>query len=35
MQKIINQPNEVVDDMLKGFVKAYPDLISPTANERV
>lgn len=35
MQKIINQPHEVVDDMLKGFVKAYPDLISPTANERV
>ena len=25
MQKIINQPQDVVDEMLQGFVKAHPD----------
>ena len=35
MQKIINKANEVVDEMVEGFVKAYPDLIAKTNNPRV
>jgi len=35
MQKFINDPSLVVDDMLQGYVKAYPDLVSMTENERV
>ena len=35
MQKIINNPDYVVDEMLEGFVKAHKNLISPTENERV
>lgn len=35
MQKIINNPDFVVDEMLEGFVKAHKNLISPTENERV
>ena len=35
MQKFINDPSLVVDDMLQGYVKAYPDLVSTTKNERV
>jgi len=35
MQKFINDPSLVVDDMLHGYVKAYPDLVSTTKNERV
>lgn len=35
MQRIINEPNQVVEDMLKGFVQCHKDLISPTANARV
>ena len=35
MQKIINNPGEVVDDMLQGFIKAHSDLVSVTSNERV
>jgi dihydroxyacetone kinase-like protein len=35
MQKFINDPSLVVDDMLQGYVKAYPDLVSTTENERV
>lgn len=35
MQKIINDPSNVVDDMLKGFVKAHPELVATTENERV
>jgi phosphoenolpyruvate---glycerone phosphotransferase subunit DhaK len=35
MQKIINNPQDVVDEMLEGFVKAHPDLIAKTENERV
>ena len=34
MQRIINDPNEVVDDMLQGFVKAYPNRIATTPNPR-
>lgn len=35
MQKFINDPSLVVDEMLQGFVKAHEDLISNTDNERV
>lgn len=35
MQKIINNPDLVVDEMLEGFVKAHKNLIAPTENERV
>ena len=35
MQKIINNPQDVVDEMLEGFIKAHPDLIAKTENERV
>jgi dihydroxyacetone kinase-like protein len=35
MQRIINDPNQVVEDMLKGFIKCHQDLIAPTNNPRV
>lgn len=35
MQKIINDPSNVVDEMLEGFVKANKELVSTTGNERV
>jgi dihydroxyacetone kinase-like protein len=35
MQKIINHPSEVVDEMTHGYVKAHPDLVLPTDNPRV
>jgi len=35
MQRIINDPNKVVEDMLKGFVQCHADIISPTGNSRV
>lgn len=35
MQKIINDPSLVVDQMIEGFVKANSDLVSTTENERV
>jgi dihydroxyacetone kinase-like protein len=35
MQKFINDPSLVVDEMLQGFVKAHSDLVSPTENNRV
>ena len=35
MQRIINDPNKVVEDMLNGYVLAHPDLVSTTANPRV
>ena len=35
MQRIINIPDMVVEDMLKGFVKAHEDLVTPTDNPRV
>ena len=35
MQRIINDPDNVVNDMLKGFVKCHADLVVPTANARV
>jgi dihydroxyacetone kinase-like protein len=35
MQKIINAPQKVVDDMLEGFTKAHELTIARTANARV
>ncbi|MGI5173617.1 dihydroxyacetone kinase subunit DhaK [Treponema sp. OMZ 840] len=35
MQRIINNPNLVVEDMLKGFEKAHSNLICATGNPRV
>ncbi len=35
MQRIINDPDNVVDDMLSGFVKAHRDFINKTDNPRV
>ena len=35
MQRIINDPSRVVEDMLEGFVKAHPHLIEKTGNPRV
>ena len=35
MQRIVNDPDQVVDDMLKGFVKAHSDLVAATDDPRV
>jgi phosphoenolpyruvate---glycerone phosphotransferase subunit DhaK len=35
MQRIINDPDHVVEDMLNGFVKAHPDIVASTDNPRV
>ncbi len=35
MQRIINNPDLVVEDMLKGFVKAHNEIICATENPRV
>ena len=35
MQRIINNPDLVVEDMLKGFIRAHPDIVAPTNNPRV
>lgn len=35
MQRIINNPNDVVDDMINGFVKAHKDIVEKTENNRV
>lgn len=35
MQKFINDPSKVVDEMLEAFLKVHSDLVDPTVNERV
>ena len=35
MQRIINDPDQTVEDYLRGFVKAHGDFITPTSNPRV
>jgi dihydroxyacetone kinase-like protein len=35
MQRIINNPNDVVDEMINGFIKAHKDIIEKTENNRV
>jgi dihydroxyacetone kinase-like protein len=34
MQRIFNNPDMVVEDMLKGFLKVHSDIIAPTNNPR-
>ena len=34
MQRFINDPDMVVEDMLKGFIKAHSDLIEETDNPK-
>ena len=35
MNYVINQPEFAVEDMLKGFAAAHPELVAPTENPRV
>jgi len=35
MQKFINNPSLVVDEMLEAYIKVHADLVSPTENDRV
>jgi len=35
MQRLVNDPNQVVEDMLRGFVAAHPDIVAATDNPRV
>jgi dihydroxyacetone kinase-like protein len=35
MQRILNNPDNIVDEMLRGFVKAHGDIVAPTENGRV
>jgi dihydroxyacetone kinase-like protein len=35
MQRIVNDPDLVVEEMLQGFVKAHPHIVSNTENPRV
>lgn len=34
MNRITNDPDQVVEDALKGFLRAHPDLLAATANPR-
>jgi dihydroxyacetone kinase-like protein len=35
MQRILNDPDNIVDEMLKGFVKVHSDIVTGTNNPRV
>ncbi len=35
MQRILNNPDLIVDEMLKGFVKAHPDIVQASTHPRV
>lgn len=35
MQKVINDPSKVVDEMVEGYLKAHPNLVAKTNNPRV
>ena len=35
VQRITNDPNHIVEDMLEGFVKAHPDIVQSTGHPRV
>ena len=35
MQKIINEPQNVVEEMLQGFIKVHANLVASTSNPRV
>jgi dihydroxyacetone kinase-like protein len=35
MQRILNNPDNIVDEMLKGFVRVHGDIVAATGNPRV
>ncbi len=35
MQRILNNPDDIVDEMLRGFLKAHADIVEGTENPRV
>jgi hypothetical protein len=35
MQRILNNPDQVVDEMLQGFFKVHADIVEPIDNPRV
>ena len=35
MQRILNDPDNIVDEMLSGFLKANSDIVEATENKRV
>lgn len=35
MQRILNNPDDIVDEMLEGFLKAHSDIVEKTDNPRV
>ena len=35
MQRVLNNPDDIVDETLKGFVKAHGDIVATTDNPRV
>ena len=35
MQRFVNDPSRIVDDMLVGFLRNYSSLLAPTNNPRV
>lgn len=35
MQRIMNDPDNIVDEMLQGFLKTHNDIVEPTENPRV
>ena len=35
MNRIVNNPDFVVEDMLKGFVKTHKDIVATTEDARV
>ncbi|MDR0387525.1 MAG: dihydroxyacetone kinase subunit DhaK [Treponema sp.] len=35
MQRILNNPDDIVDEMLKGFLRAHPEIVAGTDNPRV
>lgn len=35
MQRILNDPDDIVDEMLKGFLKVHRDIVEAAANPRV
>ena len=35
MQRILNNPDDIVDEMLQGFLKTHADLVEATEDERV
>ena len=35
MQRILNDPDDIVDEMLKGFLKTHGDIVEKTDNTRV